>query len=123
MPIFTDPVTVVTDRTFNYMQQTLDKNSIIYLWDELTAPVADGSQLMIKQSRKRDIIRFLLKRTCAQTLDPVPVSGSLTAKADWNLTYTGDKRITYAQAQVELDILLALAAQTDFVRNALHGLG
>ena len=123
MPLFTDPVTVVTDRTFNFINQTSDNNSIICLWDEMAADVAEKSRLITKQSRKREIIRFLLKRTAMQTLSPVPASGDLTKPCDWNLTYTGDVRITEAQAQVELNILLALAQESNFVKNVLHGAG
>jgi hypothetical protein len=123
MPLFTSPVTVVTDRTFDFIAQTSDNNSLIYSWDELVAAVADKSRLLVKQSRKRDVIKFLLKRTQVHTLDPVPVTGLGTAAADWNLTFAGDIRLTEAQVQAELDILLALAQETNFVRNVLHGLG
>lgn len=123
MSLFSDPVTVVTDRTFNAVNQTSDNKSIIYTWKELSAPLADNSRLLVKQSRSRVIINALLKRSQYVTLDPVPASGNLTAPCDWNLTYAGDSRITETQAQTELDILLALAQQTNFVRNLLAGLG
>jgi hypothetical protein len=123
MPLFVSPVTVVTDRTFDFIAQTSDNSSLIYSWDELAAPVANKSRLLVKQSRKRDTIKFLLKRTQVELLDPVPVSGSGTAPADWNLTYAGDARLTEAQVQEGLDILLALAQETNFVRNVIHGLG
>jgi len=123
MGIFTDPVTVVTDRTFTYVKQVADNKSAIFTWIEFAASVGEKSQLIIKQSRKRDIIRFLLKRSCLKTLSPAPTTGDLLKSADWNLTYTGDSRITEAQAQEELDIILALAQEANFVKNALHGAG
>lgn len=123
MPIFSDPVTVKTNRTFTFVNQTSDSKSIITLWEEFTAAIAAQSRLIIKQSRKRSIVRFLLKRTATHTLVPAPASGSLTAAADWNLTYAGDIRLTEAQIQEELDILLALASQSGFVGNMLHGAG
>lgn len=123
MSLFTDPVTVVTDRTFNYVHQTHDNNSVVYTWSEFAKSLAEKSKLVIKQSRSRNIIRFLLKRTQTHTLDPVPVSGSATAPCDWNLTYAGDSRLTEAQVQAELDILLALAQESNFVKNMLNGAG
>lgn len=121
MPLFTSPVTVVTDRTFDFVSQTSDAKSIIGQWDEFDAALTNPSGLLTKQSRKRAIIRALLSHKQIQTLSPVPVSGSGTAPAVWNLSYVGDSRLTEAQAQEGLTILLALAAETDFVRNLLHG--
>jgi hypothetical protein len=123
MPIFNSPVTVVTDRTFDFISQTSDNRSIICLWNELAASIADKSHLISKQSRKRDVVRFLLKQSQVHVLDPVPVSGTGVMPADWNLTYAGDVRISEAQAQEGLNILLALAQESNFVRNMLHGAG
>lgn len=121
MPIFTDPVTVVTDRTFSFINQTNDARSIIGAWDEFAAPLANPASLLTKQSRKRAVIRALVAYKKMQTLDPAPVSGNLIVPAVWNLSYVGDSRLTEVQAQEGLTVLLALAAETSFVRNLLHG--
>lgn len=121
MPIFTTPVTVVTDRTFDFISQTSDAKSIIGRWDEFDAALTNPSGLLTKQSRKRDVIRTLVSQKIVQTLDPVPVSGSGTVPSVWNLSYVGDQRLSEVQAQEGLTILLALAAESNFVRNVLHG--
>lgn len=119
MSLFTNPVTLNNgaDHVFNFQAQLPDAKSIIGVWVEPAAPLADESKLVTKYNTKSPTVsRRLLQRsvkrnTVTRGMRPITI----------NLTVAHDPEHTQAQIEPEILLLKDALQEAGFVVNFLNG--
>jgi hypothetical protein len=123
--MFTSPVTVnngTVDVTYTFVTQDVTSASFIGNYSNYGAAVDQESKVIVKQKKGNSAKTNALVKVTDKFTVTSPTTGLDTLKmSDWNLTYAGSTAIPEADVQAQLNVLLALAGQANFVRNLRGG--
>lgn len=119
MGLFTDPVTLDTDRIFNYKGQEYDKRSAVGVYYEPAADIAAQSELVIKHDENGSVPRHLFQRSIMRV--PAAAADGVLRRITVNVTVVADSLFTETEVQDEVDISVSGIAQTGFVKSLLQG--
>jgi hypothetical protein len=122
MGLFSSPVAVSdgsATRTYSAFAPLRVGKTTTGMYDESAAAVSRQSRINVKTTKTGDTVHALVGVNYAHdvTVDEVVV----LKQQQWNLTYHGSDKIDPEDAQVTLNILLALAAEADFVNLLIRG--
>lgn len=118
MSLFTSPVTLDTDRIFNYDGQIFDGKTKGSEYVETAAPVAEKSRITVKHDTSGSIDRHLLAysvyKVPAASVDGVP------KRMTFNHTIMADPLFTAAEVAEQQAVSHDAMAQTDVVKSLLN---
>jgi hypothetical protein len=123
MPLFSNPVTLNNgaDHIFLFRNQLFDstaKKSIVGVWVEPAAPLADESTITVKHDsssptvRRRLVQRKVNRATVTRGNRPITI----------NVTIAYDTEHTDAYVEAELALVKDMFAEATFAANLLDGL-